>query len=97
MFRIDVGHEHWDFVIPNFSGLRLLVHHVCLEAEALHLDLGLLFRVQVLEDLLYNGKEVVAVFLPRQELAVQLQVSEELAQSDYCRLILRLKENCTEF
>ena len=63
--RIDVGHENWNLVITDWTGVWLLVHHAGLEAKALYLDLGRLLRIQVLENLVQDGKELLAVFLLR--------------------------------
>ena len=63
--RIDICHENWDFVITDGTRVRLLVHHAGLEAKPLYLDLGPLFRVQVLKNLVQDGKELLAVFLLR--------------------------------
>ena len=78
-------------MLTDWAGVRLLVDNAGLEAESLHFDSGPLFRVQVLENLGQDGKELLAVLLLREKLAVQLQILEEFGQSDQGRLVLGLK------
>ena len=65
VFRFDVGHENWNLVVTDWLWFWLLMHHAGLEAKALYLNLGRLFRVQVLKNLVQDGKELLAVLLLR--------------------------------